>query len=175
MKENFDEIAFKINGKPVRLSIDPDRMLLWIIRTELGLTGTKYGCGEGFCGACTVLVNGEPVKSCQDPVKNVRGQEVLTIEGLASTGKLHPIQEAFVKHNAMQCGFCTPGMILEAYSLLRRKPNPTPDEIIHGLEDHLCRCSSYHRIVQAVQTAAQIMSKSGKGENKEENDGTDFS
>ena len=157
-----EKIAFKVNGKPVGLSVDADRMLLWILRTELGLTGAKHGCGEGFCGACTVLVDNEPVRSCQYPVKNVQGKEVLTIEGLASNGELHPIQKAFVRHNAMQCGFCTPGMILQAYSLLQKKRNPTRAEIIGGLEDHLCRCSSYHRILRAVQTAAQEMSLGGK-------------
>jgi aerobic-type carbon monoxide dehydrogenase small subunit (CoxS/CutS family) len=157
-----EKIEFKVNGKPVSLSVDTDRMLLWVLRTELGLRGAKYGCGEGICGACTVLVGNEPVRSCQYPVKNVRGKDVLTIEGLASNGRLHPIQKAFVKHNAMQCGFCTPGMILEAYSLLGKKPNPTRAEIIQGLEDHLCRCSSYHRILQAIETAAQEMSKGGK-------------
>lgn len=159
MKEN---IRFKVNGKPVSLSLDTDRMLLWVLRTELGLTGTKYGCGEGFCGVCTVLVNNEPVRSCQFPVKNVRGKEVITIEGLAANGKLHPLQEAFIKHNAMQCGFCTSGMILEAYDLLRKNPNPTKEEIIQGMEEHLCRCSSYARILQAIQTAAQEMSKGGR-------------
>ncbi len=159
MKEN---IKFKLNGKPVSLSVDTDRMLVWVLRTELGLTGTKYGCGEGFCGVCTVLVNNEPVRSCQLPVKKVGGKEVVTIEGLAANGKLHPLQEAFIKHSAMQCGFCTSGMILEAYSLLRKKPKPTKKEIIEGLEEHFCRCSSYNRIIQAVETAAQEMSKGGK-------------
>jgi len=157
-----EDIAFKLNGKPVRLSVDTDRMLLWVLRAELGLTGAKYGCGEGFCGTCTVLVNGEPVRSCQYPVKNVRGREVLTIEGLAADGKLHPLQEAFIEHNAMQCGFCTPGMILEAHSLLRKKPDPSRAEIIEGLEDHLCRCSSYHRILLAVQAVARE-TRAGKG------------
>ena len=159
MKEN---IRFKTNGKRASLTVDTSRMLLWVLRTELGLTGTKYGCGEGFCGVCTVLVNNEPVRSCQFPVKNVRGKEVITIEGLAANGKLHPLQEAFIKHNAMQCGFCTSGMILEAYNLLRKNPKPTKEEIIQGLEEHLCRCSSYTRIIQAVQTAAQEMSKGGR-------------
>lgn len=162
MKQNAEEIAFQVNGKPVRLAVDPDRMLLWILRTELGLTGAKYGCGEGFCGTCTVLVNEEPVRACQFPVKNVRGKEVLTIEGLARNGKLHPLQEAFVRHNALQCGFCTPGMILEAYALLRKKPRPTAADIIAGLEDHLCRCSSYHRIIQAVQTAVLMIGQGGE-------------
>jgi nicotinate dehydrogenase subunit A len=159
MKEN---IKFKLNGKPVSLAVDTDRMLLWVLRTEFGLTGTKYGCGEGFCGVCTVTVNNETVQSCQLPVKNVRGKEVVTIEGLAADGKLHPLQEAFIKHSAMQCGFCTSGMILEAYSLLHKTPNPTREEIIQGLEGHFCRCSSYMRIIQAVQTAAQALGKGGK-------------
>ncbi len=159
MNENID---FKLNGKPVSLSVDTDRMLLWVLRTELGLTGAKYGCGEGFCGACTVLVENEPVRSCQYPVKNVRGKDVLTIEGLATNEELHPLQKAFVKHNAMQCGFCTPGMILEAYSLLKKKARPTRKEIITAMDDHLCRCSSYHRIHQAIETAAQEMSRGGK-------------
>ena len=137
-------------------------MLLWILRAELGLTGAKYGCGEGFCGTCTVLVDGEPVRACQYPVRNVRGKDVVTIEGLAADGKLHPLQEAFIQHNAMQCGFCTPGMILEALSLLRKKPDPSRSEIIQGLEDHLCRCGSYHRILLAVQAAAREM-RAGKG------------
>jgi len=157
-----EKIDFTVNGKPVSLSVDTDRMLLWVLRTELGLTGAKYSCGEGFCGACTVLVDNEPVRSCQYPVKNVRGKEVLTIEGLASNGELHPIQKAFVRHNAMQCGFCTSGMILEAYSLLRKKARPTRAEIIKAMDDHFCRCSSYHRILQAIETAAQEMSQGGK-------------
>ncbi|MDH7513005.1 MAG: (2Fe-2S)-binding protein [Clostridiales bacterium] len=157
-----DNIDFKINGKPVSLSVDTDRMLLWVLRTELGLTGAKYGCGEGFCGTCTVLVDDEPVRSCQYPVKNVRGKDVLTIEGLASNGELHPLQKAFIKSNAMQCGFCTSGMILEAYSLLKKKARPTRPEIITALDDHLCRCSSYHRILQAVEAAAQEITQGGK-------------
>lgn len=158
MKET---VQFRVNGKPVRLSVDTDRMLLWVLRTELGLTGTKYGCGEGFCGACTVLVDNEAVRSCQFPVKNVRGKDVLTIEGLAADGDLHPLQQAFVENNAMQCGYCTSGMILEAYGLLRRKPHPTRQEIIEGMDGHLCRCSSYVRVVQAIQAAAREASRGG--------------
>lgn len=156
-----DNIQFKVNGKPVSLTVDPDRMLLWVLRTELGLTGTKYGCGEGLCGACTVLVDGEAVRSCQFPVKNARSKEVITIEGLAPEGRLHPLQEAFVRHNALQCGYCTSGMILNAYSLLRKNPRPTRDEIIRGMEDNLCRCGSHTRIIQAIETAAQEMRKGG--------------
>ncbi|MDZ7264243.1 MAG: (2Fe-2S)-binding protein [candidate division KSB1 bacterium] len=150
-------IRFTLNHKPVRLRVDGERMLLWVLRTDFGLTGAKYGCGEGFCGACTVLVNDVAVRACQTPVKAVAGKSVLTIEGLAQNGKLHPLQEAFIKHDALQCGFCTPGMILAAYSLLQQSPLPDPAEIAVGLEDHLCRCGAHQRIILAVQDAAQQM------------------
>jgi len=154
MKET---ISFNLNGKSTRLTVDGERMLLWILRSDLGLTGTKYGCGEGFCGACTVLVNNKAVRSCQFPVKDVKGKEVITIEGLSENGKLHPIQEAFIKHDALQCGFCTPGMILSAYSLLYENPQPTQSEIIQGMNDNLCRCGAHIRIIQAIQTASKEM------------------
>jgi len=150
-------IRFKLNGKPETLEIDRDRMLLWVLRTDFELTGTKYGCGEGFCGACTVLVNNEAVRSCQLPAAEIDGKEVITIEGLAADGKLHALQEAFVEHDALQCGFCTPGMILTAYSLLLKNPKPTRKDIIEGLEENLCRCGAHTRIIQAIQTAAQNM------------------
>ena len=159
MKET---ILFKLNGKPIRLTTDNERMLLWVLRSDLGLTGAKYGCGEGFCGACTVIVNKEAVRSCQYPVKDIKGKEVMTIEGLAKNGKFHPLQEAFIKHDALQCGFCTPGMILQAYSLLLKNPNPSRQTVIQHMEEHLCRCGSHTRIVQAVQDAAKMM-KGGKG------------
>ena len=152
MKET---IRFKLNDKHVSMTVDNERMLLWILRTELNLIGAKFGCGEGFCGACTVLVNNETVRSCQFPVKDVKGKEVITIEGLANNGDLHPLQKAFIKHDALQCGFCTPGMILNAYSLLLKNPQPTRKEIIQGMEENLCRCGSYQRIIQAIQTAAR--------------------
>jgi len=152
-----ETISFNLNDKPIRLTVDSERMLLWVLRSDLGLTGTKYGCGEAFCGACAVLVNNKAVRSCQFPVKDVKGKEVITIEGLSKNGKLHPIQEAFVKHDALQCGFCTPGMILNAYSLLYENPQPTQSEIIQGMNDNLCRCGAHTRIVQAIQTAANEM------------------
>jgi aerobic-type carbon monoxide dehydrogenase small subunit (CoxS/CutS family) len=158
MKET---IRFKLNDKPVSITVDNERMLLWILRTELNLTGIKFGCGEGFCGACTVLVDNEAVRSCQFPIKNVKGKEVITIEGLAKNGDLHPLQKAFIKHDALQCGFCTPGMILNAYSLLLKNPQPTRKEIVQGMEENLCRCGTYQRIIQAIQTAASEM-KGGK-------------
>jgi aerobic-type carbon monoxide dehydrogenase small subunit (CoxS/CutS family) len=148
-------IRFKLNDKPVSMTVDNERMLLWVLRTELNLIGAKFGCGEGFCGACTVLVNNEAVRSCQFPVKDVNGKEVITIEGLANNGDLHPLQKAFIKHDALQCGFCTPGMILNAYSLLLKNPQPTRKEITQGMEENLCRCGSYQRIIQAIQTAAR--------------------
>lgn len=154
-------IKFKLNRRPVSIAVDGDRMLLWVLRTDFGLTGVKYGCGEGFCGSCTVLVDGQAVRSCQTPVKAVQGREVITIEGLARNGKLHPLQEAFMKHDAMQCGFCTPGMVLNAYSLLRKNSKPSVEEIKAGMEDNLCRCGAHPRIVEAILDAAARM-KGGK-------------
>lgn len=156
-----EAIQFKLNGKPVRLTTESERMLLWAIRSDLNLTGAKYGCGEGFCGACTVLVNEEAVRSCQFPLKDVKGKEVLTIEGLAKNGDLHPLQKAFMEHDALQCGFCTPGMILQAYSMLLKNPRPNTEEIIQSMENNLCRCGSHTRIIQAIQTSAKEM-KGGK-------------
>jgi len=150
-------VRFKLNGQEVGVESPPERMLLWILRADLGHTGTKYGCGEGFCGACTVLVDGKPVFSCQYPLAKAEGKDVLTIEGLAKGGRLHPLQQAFLEHDALQCGYCTPGMILQAYGLLLRKPHPTEAEIAAALEGNLCRCGSYNRIVAAVQTAAKGM------------------
>ena len=154
-------VNFTLNHQPITLKVDNERLLLWVLRTDLAMTGAKYGCGEGLCGACTVLVNEEAVLSCQTPVKDVNGAKVTTIEGLAKNGKLHPIQQAFVQHDALQCGFCTPGMILKTYSFLAENHQPTQDEIIAAMDDNLCRCGSHVRIVRAVQTAANLM-KGGK-------------
>ena len=150
----MENISFNLNGRPITLTVDTQRMLLWVLRTDLALTGTKYGCGVGLCGACTVLVDNKAVRSCRFPVKDVNGKEVLTIEGLAKNGKLHPIQQAFVKHDALQCGFCTPGMILNAYSLLLRNPQPTRAQIVEDMDYNLCRCGAHTRIIQAIQDAA---------------------
>jgi carbon-monoxide dehydrogenase small subunit len=150
-------IRFKLNGKQESLEIDRERMLLWVLRTDFKLTGTKFGCGEGFCGACTVLVNNEPVRSCQLPISTIDNKEIITIEGLAGNGKLHPLQAAFVEHDALQCGFCTSGMILTAYGLLLKNPNPSRKDIIKGMDENLCRCGAHTRIVQAIQRAAQNM------------------
>jgi len=138
-------IFFKLNGESTQMTVEEDRMLLWVLRTELGLTGAKYGCGEGFCGACTVLVNNEPVRSCQFPMKDVGGKEVLTIEGLAKNGELHLLQSS--------------GMILTAYSLFLKNPQPTRKEIMETLEDHLCRCGAHTRIIDAIQTTAELKSE----------------
>ena len=152
-----ESIHFKLNNKPVNITLNGQRMLLWVLRTDLGVTGPKYGCGQGLCGACTVLVNNDAVLSCQTRIREVNGKEVITIEGLARDGQLHPLQRAFIQHDALQCGFCTPGMILKAYSLLRGNPQPTREEIIQGMDDNLCRCGSHIRIVEAIQTAAWEM------------------
>lgn len=150
-------ISFTLNGKPVRLTTEGDRKLLTVLRNDLGLTGTKYGCGVGFCGACTVLVGNDAVRSCQLPIKNVRGKEVTTIEGLDKNGKLHPLQQAFMEHDALQCGFCTPGMIMNAYSLLLKNPQPTQEEIVANMDDNLCRCGAHTQIIQAIKTASKRM------------------
>lgn len=154
-------IHFKLNGKAVTLETNEERMLLWALRTDLALTGAKYGCGEGLCGACTVLINGEAALSCQTPLKDVNGAAVVTIEGLAQNGNLHPIQQAFIDHDALQCGFCTSGMIMKAHSFLAENPQPTRNEIIATMDDNLCRCGSHNRIIQAVQSAAKRI-KPGK-------------
>jgi carbon-monoxide dehydrogenase small subunit len=150
-------VSFTLNGKPVSVTVDDERLLLWVLRYDLGLTGTKFGCGQALCGACTVLVNNEAVRSCSTRVADVAGKQVMTIEGLARNGQLHPLQQAFVEHQALQCGFCTPGMIMNAYAFLLKKPRPTPAEIIKEMDDNLCRCGSHVRIVAAIQTAAQAM------------------
>lgn len=148
---------FKVDNRPVRVTTDGERMLLWVLRADLGLTGTKYGCGENQCGACTVLVNKEAVRSCQYPVKDAAGKEVVTIDGLEKNGKLHPLQKAFINHGAFQCGFCTSGMILNAYGLLLKNPKPGRKEIIDGMEGNLCRCGTYARIIDAIQEASAEM------------------
>jgi len=157
-----ETIQFELNGKPVSMSFESDRILLSVLRTEFGLTGTKFGCGLGFCGACTVIMDNEPVRSCMIPLNSINGSKIITIEGLAKNGSLHPIQKAFIKHDALQCGYCTPGMIMNAYGLLLKNPQPSRQEIIQGMEDNLCRCGTYNRIIKAIQTAANEM----KGEMK---------
>jgi isoquinoline 1-oxidoreductase alpha subunit len=143
-----------VNQKHYRLLVDPARMLLWVLRDELELTGAKYGCGEGQCGACTVLIEGAPVRSCVTLASSVAGKEITTVEGLEQNGKLHPVQEAFIQAGALECGYCMPGMILSSVSLLKKTPQPSEPEIRRGLEGHICRCGTYPRIIAAVQLAA---------------------
>lgn len=147
-------IRFSLNGQPITLDTDDDRSLLWVLRTDLELTGTKYGCGEGICGACTVIVGGKAVRSCMTSLKNIQGKEVVTIEGLARDGKLHPLQQAFIDHGALQCGYCTSGMLLNAYAFLREHPKPSRDEIVAHMERNLCRCGAHQRIVAAIESAS---------------------
>ncbi len=150
-------ITFNLNNEAVQLKTDPQRTLLWVLRTHFNLTGSKYCCGEGYCGNCTVLVDGKAIQSCSFPIKTVKGKSVLTIEGLAPSGGLHPLQQAFIDHEAVQCGYCTPGMILNAYGLLLKNPKPTEKEIVEAMEGNLCRCGCYPRIINAIQTAGKTI------------------
>ena len=146
---------FRLNGKPVSLTTDDQRTLLWVLRTDLDLTGTKYGCGEGICGACTVSVNGEATRSCQTSLKDVAGKNVVTIEGLEKDGKLDPLQLAFADHGAFQCGFCTSGMIMNAWTFLKKNPKATRVDIVQEMDNNLCRCGAHQRIIAAIQEVAR--------------------
>jgi aerobic-type carbon monoxide dehydrogenase small subunit (CoxS/CutS family) len=157
-------IRFRLNGRPTTLETDGGRTLLWVLRTDLELTGAKYGCGAGLCGACTVVVDGEAARSCVTPLESVDGKEVVTIEGLTRNGELHPLQQAFIAHGGFQCGYCTPGMILQAYALLRSEPRPTRQAILAALEQNLCRCGAHRRIVAAVEDAAGATAAPAGGE-----------
>ncbi len=139
-----DTVRLKLNGKSVSLQVDPSRTLLWVLRYDLKLTGAKYGCGEGLCGACTVIIDRQDTRSCSVAMSDVAGKELITIEGLEQNDKLHPLQEAFVQHDALQCGYCTPGMIMSAYGLLLNNPHPTRREILRHMEGNLCRCGAIH-------------------------------
>ncbi len=152
-----EPIRFTLNGNGVTMETEADRTLLWVLRTDLALTGTKYGCGVGLCGSCTVILDGRAVRACQTKLGDVQGKRVTTIEGLARDGRLHPLQQAFWDVGGFQCGYCTPGMIMSAYGLLLEKPNPTRDEIVQGMEYNLCRCSAYKRIIEAIELASAQM------------------
>ena len=152
-------ISFKLNTKNVTVKVQGDETLLTVIRTYLDNTGTKFGCGLGDCGACTVLVNNEVTRSCMTSIEDIANKEVITIEGIGTSENLHPIQDAFVKTDALQCGFCTPGMIMNAYGLLLKTPNPSRKEIIIAMEANLCRCGSYNRIIEAIEKASKQLSK----------------
>jgi carbon-monoxide dehydrogenase small subunit len=156
-----ETISFELNGKKTQVTTDPTQTLLWVLRNHLELTGTKFGCGMGFCGSCTVLIDNEPARSCQLSLKEVSGKKVVTIEGLAIKAKLHPVQKAFIEHDALQCGYCTPGMIMNATGLLLKNPSPTTEEIKTGMENNFCRCGAHVRIIEAIQTASKEM-KGGK-------------
>lgn len=152
-----EKIQFELNGKQVEIQTGENQTLLWILRTNFNLTGTKYGCGEGYCGSCTVLMNDEPVRSCGIYAEDLEGAKIITIEGLAKEDKLHPVQQAFVENDALQCGYCTPGMIINAVGLLKKNPEPSRKEIIDGMEGNLCRCGAHTRIIMAIESASKMM------------------
>jgi aerobic-type carbon monoxide dehydrogenase small subunit (CoxS/CutS family) len=149
------QLEFRLNGRTVQLDVDGGRQLLWLLRDDLGLTGAKYGCGVGYCGSCTVLVDGRPMRACMVAAASVANRDVLTVEGLAADGRLHPLQQAFIEHGALQCGFCTPGILLAAYALLAANPQPTRQQVIDALDDNLCRCGAHRRILLAVEAVAR--------------------
>jgi len=153
----MEKTQFELNGKKVEANYEGDQKLLWALRTQFDLTGTKYGCGEGYCGACTVLMDGEPVRSCTVGMSEVEGAKIVTIEGLAQNGELHPVQQAFADNDALQCGYCTPGMIINAVGLLNQNPNPSREDIIYGMEGNLCRCGAHTRIIDAIESASKEM------------------
>jgi aerobic-type carbon monoxide dehydrogenase small subunit (CoxS/CutS family) len=146
--------ALNVNGKKMTVDVDSTVSLLSVLRNDLDLTGSKYGCGEGQCGACTVLLDGQPIRSCTTQVGRAVGKQITTIEGLEKDGKLHPLQEAFIKADAMQCAYCTSGMIMSASALLGKNPKPNRDEIISGMNGNICRCGTYQRIIEAIQIAS---------------------
>ena len=148
-------IRFRVNGRPTTLDSEEERSLLWALRTDLGLTGTKYGCGVGLCGSCTVVVDGKAVRSCRMSLADVQDKDITTIEGLASGGKLHPLQQAFIDHGGLQCGYCTPGMIMNAYGLLLADPHPSREKVLDVMEGNICRCSAYKRILEAIDSVAR--------------------
>lgn len=155
-------IAFTLNGVARTVTVDENRDLLWVLRDDLGYTGTKFGCGASFCGACTVLLDGKEVRSCVTPMSRVAGKKVVTVEGLAQGDRLSPVQEAFIEHVGFQCGYCTSGMVIGATALLEANPKPTRAQIMQGLERHLCRCGAHQRVVDAVESAARKMAGGAK-------------
>lgn len=152
-------IRFNLNGEEAEITADPTLTLLWVLRDQFGLIGTKYGCGKGVCGSCTILIDNQAYRSCMIQVGDIANQNIITIEGLSKNGQLHPLQTAFMEKDALQCGYCTPGMIMNAYGLLLANPEPTRQEIIEGMEDNLCRCGAHIRIIEAIQLAGLEMKK----------------
>ncbi len=147
--------ALNVNGKKLKVDVDSTTSLLAVLRDDLDLTGSKYGCGEGECGACTVLIDGLPTKSCMMPVGRIASKQITTIEGLEKDGRLHPVQEAFLKADAMQCAYCTSGMIMASVGLLSKNPRPNRDEIVKGMNGNVCRCGTYQRIVEAIESVGK--------------------
>jgi len=148
-------ITLLVNGTERKVEAAAGEPLLWVLRNRLGLTGTKYGCGEGQCGACTVLLEGKPIRSCRTPAESAAGKKILTIEGLSANGSLHPVQQAFLDEEALQCGYCTPGMVLSACALLAATPRPSDEQIIQHMNGNICRCGTYPRILAAIHRAAE--------------------
>ncbi|HLG74359.1 MAG TPA: (2Fe-2S)-binding protein [Chloroflexota bacterium] len=153
------KLSLTVNGEPRAVEVAPDRLLIDVLREDLGLTGTKEGCSIGVCGACTVLVDGQTMSACLTLAATLEGVEVLTIEGLASGAKLHPLQTAFIEHGGFQCGFCTPGQIMAAYALLQEHPNPTDEQLKEAMLGNLCRCTGYYKIVESIRAAAKAISQ----------------
>jgi nicotinate dehydrogenase subunit A len=153
-------LVFDLNGRRVSLNADEDRTLLWVLRTDFSLTGTKYGCGVGACGACTVIVDGKAVRSCLTNLKDIAGKAVLTVEGLSQNGRPHVLQRAFIDHGAIQCGYCTSGMLLTAAALLRERPHPSREAIVAAMDHNLCRCGAHQRIIAAIESASKHMKTS---------------
>jgi carbon-monoxide dehydrogenase small subunit len=150
-------VSFTLNGKPIQITTDENRLLLWVLRDDLALTGTKFGCGQAVCGSCTVVIDKDAVRACATAIADVDGKSVTTIEGLARDGRLHPLQEAFAEHAAFQCGYCTPGMIMGAYALMLKNPGAPPGDVVREMEGHACRCGAHVRILQALEGAAVAM------------------
>jgi carbon-monoxide dehydrogenase small subunit len=148
-------LRLKVNGKPIEVAVDPTWTLLRVLREDLRLTGTKKGCGQGDCGVCTVIMNGKAVNACLVLALQAEGKEVETVEGLGTEEKLHPLQVSFIKHGAVQCGFCTPGMLMSAEALLRQNPHPAEDEVKRGISGNLCRCTGYVKIIKAIQNVVR--------------------
>ena len=148
-------VRFRVNGRPVAMETEDERLLLWVLRNDLELTGTKFGCGLGVCGACTVAVDGEATRSCQTPLASVQGKSVVTIEGLEREGRLHPLQQAFIDHGGFQCGYCTSGMIMSAFAFLQHQPRPSREAIVQEMDGNLCRCGAHQRITAAIEDASK--------------------